>query len=321
MDKKSTTSKHNAESHDESTLCIYTDGSGIDGHVGAAAVSPQLNQYLQCYLGTEKEYNVYAAEITGFELATNIAITSPQTYSKCIIYADTQAAIQGINKPSRQSGQAHLISAINEIQALKDQRQMAVEIKWVPGHEGVKGNEEADEAAKEAAKSEGIGVRITKSTQKPLKSARLVCIKRELTDVWNKTWQANPQSPHRHDSSQHLRGITRKPNALRGAKLYKAVTLTRHQASQLAQLRTGHCSVNQYLHRFGHVESPLCECGSGATETVKHFLLNCPRYDKQRARLLKEVGICGMRMDTLLGRPGMIHHTLKYVKETKRFPF
>src|SRR5271155_1547288 len=32
----------------------------------------------------------------------------------------------------------------------------------------------------------------------------------------------------------------------------------------LARLRTGHCSLNQYLHRFGIEESPLCSCGNGA---------------------------------------------------------
>jgi len=59
---------------------------------------------------------------------------------------------------------------------------MSTEIKWVPGHENVKGNEEADEAAKEAAKSEGNDPHIPRSTHKPLKSARSVYIKRKMTE-------------------------------------------------------------------------------------------------------------------------------------------
>jgi hypothetical protein len=246
-----------------------------------------------------------------------IALSSRPSYTQCFIYADSKAAIQGINKPSKQSSQAILISAIDRIQALVDERQMSTEIKWVPGHEGVRGNEDADEAAKSAAKSEGNEPNIPTSTHRPLKSARAVSIKRDTTDDWNASWQS--QAPDR--DAKQLRRITRKPNALRGTKLYKAATLTRRQTAQLARLRTGHCSLNQYLHRFGHAESPRCECGSGAIENVDHFLLHCPRYDRQRAKLVREVGVCGMRLEKILGRPRMIRHTLRYVDETRRFLF
>jgi len=65
---------------------------------------------------------VYTAEVTGFELAIEIALTSPLNYTKCIIYADSKAAIQGISKPDKQSGQAILISAIGKIQSLVQKR-------------------------------------------------------------------------------------------------------------------------------------------------------------------------------------------------------
>jgi len=76
--------------------------------------------------------------ITGFELTTDIAFASPPTLTKCVIFADSQAAIPGLSKPGKQSRQAALISAINKIHTLiSDQRQMSVEIKWILGHEGV----------------------------------------------------------------------------------------------------------------------------------------------------------------------------------------
>ena len=61
------------------------------------------------------------------------------------------------------------------------------------GHEGVRGNEEADEAAKEAAKSEGKETNIPTTTHKPLKSTRSMCIKWEIMEDWNISWQS--QSP------------------------------------------------------------------------------------------------------------------------------
>jgi hypothetical protein len=61
--------------------------------------------------------------------------------------------------------------------------------------------------------------------------------------------------------------------------------------------------------------------GSGAMENVEHFLLHCPRYDQQRSKLVKKVGIGGMWTEKLLSYPEMIKFTMEYVKETKRFQF
>jgi ribonuclease HI len=312
--KKTAKAKHDATQHEEHTLRIYTDGSGIDGHVGAAAFCPNTMQTESQYLGSEEEHNVYTAETTAFELAANIANTSPPAFTKCVIYADSQAAIKGISNPNKQSGQGVLISAINKIELLVNTRNMRTEIKWIPGHKDITGNETADKAAKQAAKSKGEDPTIPKSTHKSLKSARSVLIKRAITHDWSASWKSRT-----HDAKQ-LRRITNKPNVTCGIKLYKAIN-TRHQAAQLARLRTGHCSLNQFLHRFGFEDSPMCECGNDAIENVQHYLLHCPRYERQRAKLAKEVGIGGMWIEKLLGYPEMIQSTLEYIKETRRFTF
>jgi len=103
-DKKTAKTKHNGTSHSPSTLSIYMDGSGIDGHIGAADVSPQVSGIMHQYLGSDEEYNIYAAEIAEFELAADIALSSPTSYTKCIIYIDSQAAILGLNTHGKQSG-------------------------------------------------------------------------------------------------------------------------------------------------------------------------------------------------------------------------
>ena len=88
----------------------------------------------------------------------------------------------------------------------------------------------------------------------------------------------------------------------------------------LVRLRTGHCGLNSYLHRFGKGEEPTCECEE-SNETVTHFLLRCERFARQREKLIKEVGIGGMRVEELLGDHKHVKYALQFVKETKRFTF
>ena len=54
----------------------------------------------------------------------------------------------------------------------------------------------------------------------------------------------------------------------------------------VAQLRAGRCPITaEYRHRCGWEETPACACGS-AVESVAHLVLSCPRYEKERQRLL-----------------------------------
>ena len=102
-----------------------------------------------------------------------------------------------------------------------------------------------------------------------------------------------------------------------GPKLYKHI-VGRYTATTIAQLRTGHCRLNKYLHRFKLKTSPYCECGYGQ-ETVEHYLMECPRFIKERKELRIKVRSKGMSMERLLGDPKFVKHTMEYVKATGRF--
>jgi len=84
------------------------------------------------------------------EGAVDVALATPGSFTKCIIYANRQAAILGINGLIKQSGQSLLISAVRKTQTLADAWKMTIESKWVSEHVQVKGNEEADKVAKMA---------------------------------------------------------------------------------------------------------------------------------------------------------------------------
>lgn len=209
-DKKSEKTKHNSQVHDPHTLCIYTDGSAINGDVGAAAYCPTTGQTKRQYLGTVRQQNVYTAELTGFELAIDIAKDSPAHFTNCIIYADSQAAVQGIHKPSKKSGQQVITAALTKIESHIESRNMTVGFSWIPGHEDIEGNEDADKAAKEAAYSGGTDASIPITKHHPLKSVTAMLIEQSVNEDWKKTCETQTRDAQHgtprshHHERQHL---------------------------------------------------------------------------------------------------------------------
>ena len=71
----------------------YTDGSGVENKVGAAAYSPTMNTTSHQHLGSEKQYNVFTGEVTAVQLAVEI-LRDDHDFRTCYIYSDSQAAIK-----------------------------------------------------------------------------------------------------------------------------------------------------------------------------------------------------------------------------------
>lgn len=155
------------------------------------------------------------------------------------------------------------------------------------------------------------GNRATAKTTRTIKSARIRYIKSAAKEQWGKTWDQDTKTAK---ILRHITKIKIKGNKT-GPKLYNEIN--RNTTTTIAQLRTGHCGLNHYLHRFGITNSPYCKCGYGK-ETVEHYLLECRNYKEQRKRPRNEVGAGRMTVGTLLGDPTKIRHTVTFFKETGR---
>jgi hypothetical protein len=84
---------HLEQLSDHTAIHIYTDGSGIGGHLGAAAVCTTTQEERRAYMGTEQISTVYAAELQGILMALEIAQNDKQqgyTRSKACIFTATR---------------------------------------------------------------------------------------------------------------------------------------------------------------------------------------------------------------------------------------
>lgn len=286
---------------------IYTDGSAIEGKVGAATYRAQTNQTNPVHLGSNDQYNVFAAELAAMCLSAATIQESNEHITSWNIYTDSQAAIQAVERPHRQSGQSIIKEFLDTIdEAVGKNPELNIALTWVPGHSGIEGNEIADAEAKKAAVDPTT---TTPFYHRPLRSSRVQSIKAAAKAQWSKEWRNGTRTSHA------LRRITQRPGVKSGAKLYSRIP-NRQASAALTRLRTGHCSLRHYLHRFKLAESPYCDCGYGK-ETVEHYLLECKLYVEQRKELRTKAGAGRMKVEKLLGYPKLVKHTLKFVESTK----
>ena len=132
-----------------------------------------------------------------------------------------------------------------------------VTIAWVPSHVGVRGNEEADVAAKE-----WLNLKAVNSTKYIERSEMYSKIHKNILHTWQIEFNDSPKGAH-----------FKQIEPLVSTKI-KYTDTPRGREVQITRLRLGKVTTNSWLHKMKQHPDGKCE-HCKLPETIDHLLFNC----------------------------------------------
>ena len=256
--------------NDQEVESIYTDGSKIEGRVGAALTLWKGGREVRNHKARlEPHCSVYQAEMWALYKAAETAEKRGAPNTR--IYCDSRSALESVTDETSLHPLAVKTRALIYTARSRAQK---IELFWVKAHVGLEGNERADVLAKDAA--------LKLKTKAVYDSCPISYVKRQIRkrtlDDWNRRYM-----------EAETAGTTKLffPDAVEAYATIRKVELD----PLIVQIMTGHGGFSQYLHRFKCKESPACLCDEEKEETVEHLLVECPIYGENRMKLEFELDV------------------------------
>ncbi|KAL5259722.1 hypothetical protein ACHWQZ_G009982 [Mnemiopsis leidyi] len=279
------------------TWQIFTDGSKQGHNTGAGfTVIKHLTEHHATHFSLGTIATVYQSELFAINMGTIWAINNINPHSDIAIFSDSQAVIKALNNPQVKSRM--ILETINSLNTLGNNN--TVSINWIPGHEGVPGNERADELARQGSSTRPVG-------PEPFVPLPTSFITREI---------------HNSLTNSHLKEYNKAKLSEKGKTPllhylktcgYRTISNSGTNIRWLTWLYTGHSPLNYFQHKTGNFTTPLCATCGIEEETSEHFLCNCFGYMTIRLRIF---GKHILTMEELASYK--TDKIIKYVKSTGR---
>ena len=259
-------------------FAIYTDGSKDGQKVGCASISKLHRSKLRLPDGA----SIFSAEIKAIQLALNFITT--RTENKFIIFTDSLSVLQALT--NRKWDHPLIQEVLLKHHTLCKEKSLV--FCWVPSHVGIRGNEEADRAAKASLELHQSSIKLPYTDFKPN-------INVYIKDTWQSSWNE---------------AIFNKLHAIMPTlgEWHSGNRTVRREEVVLARCRIGHTRLTHsyLLKREDQPECIPCQ----EPFTVEHFLIRCTDLQLIRNKYFN-VSSLNQLFNTV-----PMEHILSFLKET-----
>ena len=186
---------------------------------------------------------------------------------KCTIICDCEAAIEIVGN---QKGVHKWIKYLNNVWKSKEElekRGIKLYLAWTPGHCGIKYNDTADIQAKKGSSKNAEEDTCSLSLQSSLKQ-----LNRFAMEEWQQRWGTVETGYATKELIPRVGTHVMWPS-----RRSEGVSFTRALLDNAA--------VNDTLFQMKFADSPNCDCQEACRETVKHKILHCQLFQRERERL------------------------------------
>lgn len=226
---------------------IYTDAFKSKFYTGVAVHAPEIRSW---NIFIPSEFSIFSAEMLAIKITIQFIIES-QIFSALICFDSISSRQKLSSSP--------LISDDNLVMdtralAWSATKKFGAKYMWIPGHAGIRGNEQADGMACTPS-DQTLNVHI------PYKDV-FHQIKMEISEQWSLEW-SSPSDVRAH----WYKNITSFPFT---RLWFKSIKFT-----------------PMHLCRIGVKENPACNCG--AMDDIDHILFSCPLYKVQSDFLMSSL--------------------------------
>ena len=274
----------------ENQISIFTDGSKNSEGVGLSVISPQSSIKKR----VSSIFSVFTAELLAV-LSALIYVFNNPTGSKYVIYTDCRSVLSSLENFNTNNP---ITCKIHEwLVLLANRKKIHICFCWVPAHVGIRGNELADVAAKEATRLAHVS-----DFKIPFMD-----LKRKIRDFSRDQWQLHWSSLNSNFKLKSIRPSVR---------YWPPPPVDRRSSIVLTRLRIGHTFLtHKFLKASGaERQAPLCSTCHEVL-TVKHILIECPRFTNYRRTNL----LIGLSFNDLLGEDSPIERICKFLREINLF--
>ena len=93
----------------------------------------------------------------------------------------------------------------------------------------------------------------------------------------------------------------------------------------MLQLRCGHFPLNAYLYRIGKSDTNSCQAfinaeeGLARSETINHFIFDCPAYEEAREELVTDIGRDNLHFIDIMANTDYMKVLTTFINRTRRF--